>query len=124
MSLKIRQHPRMKDITVGDEVLCYRNQLYARVEEVFPAAVCVKLATLERGRARLRITPQLWRADDIENLSVCRYCGGREDLSIEDGAWIPYRICITCLSVRESRLPLEEPATHDPLAPASESQTH
>jgi hypothetical protein len=102
--MKIRQHPRMKDITVGDEVLCYRNHLYARVEEVFPAAVCVKLVSMDGPRRRLTVTPQLWRAEEIENLSVCRYCGGREDLVLEHGACVPSRVCRTCQSVLELSL--------------------
>src|ERR671917_1124301 len=97
--MKIRQHPRMKDIAIGDEVLCYQTQLYARVEEVFPAAVCVRLVTLQRKDLRLHVCPQLWRAEDIENLSVCRYCGGRDGLALEAGACIPYRVCMTCQSV-------------------------
>ena len=94
----------MKDIVVGDEVLCYRTQLYAQVEEVFPAAVCVRIATLDGKRMRLRICPQLCRAEDIENLSVCRYCGGREGLTMENGACVPFRVCGTCLSVLELSL--------------------
>ena len=97
--MKIRQHPRMKDIAIGDEVLCYQTQLYARVEEVFPAAVCVKLVTLQGKGLRLKVCPQLWRAEDIENLSVCRYCGGREGLALENTSGIPFRVCITCRSL-------------------------
>ncbi len=97
--MKIRQHPRMKDIAVGDEVLCYRTNLYAHVEEVFPAAVCVKLLTLDRRRRRFVLSPQLWRADDIENLSVCHYCGSRDGLTMENGTSIPQRVCFTCSSV-------------------------
>ncbi len=102
--MKIRQHPRMKDIAVGDEVLCYRTQLYAQVEEVFPAAVCVKLMTLHGKRMRPRVCPQLWRAEDIENLSVCRYCGGRDGLTREQASGIPFRVCMTCRSVLELSL--------------------
>ena len=97
--MKIRQHPRMKDIAVGDEVLCYSTQLYARVEEVFPAAVCVRLVTFQPERLRLIVRPQLWRAEDIENLSVCRYCGGREGLSLDGTSAIPFRVCVTCRTV-------------------------
>ena len=97
--MKIQQHPRMKDIAVGDEVLCYRTFLYARVEEVFPAAVCVKLVVFQSKRMRLSVCPQLWRAEDIENLSVCRYCGGREDLTLDGSSAVPYRVCVTCRSV-------------------------
>ncbi len=104
--MKIRQHPRMKDIAVGDEVLCYSNLLYARVEEVFPAAVCVKLVTFQTKRRRFLVCPQLWRAEDIENLSVCRYCGAREELSIDNSAPnIPFRVCATCRTVLDLYLP-------------------
>jgi hypothetical protein len=89
----------MHDIAPGDEVLCYRTNLYARVEEVFPAAVCVKLLILDHRRKRFVLTPQLWRAEDIENLSVCRYCGSRDGLAMENGTAIPLRICFTCRSV-------------------------
>lgn len=97
--MKIQQHPRMKDILVGDEVLCHTAQLYARVEEVFPAAVCVRLMTYQPQRKRLMILPALWRADDIENLSICRYCGGREDLTSDGTPMIPFRVCQTCRTV-------------------------
>lgn len=97
--MKIRQHPRMHDIALGDEVLCYRTNLYAYVEEVFPAAVCVKILVLDRRRKRFVLTPQLWRAEDIENLSVCRYCGSRDGLAMENGTAIPQRVCYTCRSV-------------------------
>ena len=80
--MKIHQHPRMRDIEIGDEVYSSKQQLFARVEEVFPAAVCVKVGILAVNRCmEIFVSPQLWRADDIENLSVCRYCGGREGLS-------------------------------------------
>ena len=102
--MKIRQHPRMNDIAIGDEVLCHRTQLYARVEEVFPAAVCVRLMTFDMERMRLRVSPQLWPADDIENLSVCHYCGSREGLTTERESYIPFRVCITCRSIRELSL--------------------
>jgi hypothetical protein len=102
--MKIQQHPRMKDIQIGDEVLCYRSQIYARVEEVFPAAVCVKIAVLRsvRDRVVLTSTPQLWRAEDIENLSVCHYCGSRADLRPERETGVPQRVCGTCRSVLSS----------------------
>ncbi|WP_029214989.1 hypothetical protein [Kallotenue papyrolyticum] len=102
--MKIQQHPRMKDIQVGDEVMCYRNHLYARVEEVFPAAVCVKIALLRSidGHPVMTYVPQLWRADEIENLSVCHYCGSRADLSIEQSTGAPFRVCSTCRSVLEA----------------------
>lgn len=99
--MKIQQHPRMKDITIGDEVVCHRNNLYARVEEVFPAAVCVKITIMRniRGRIVFSLLPQLWRADDIENVSVCRYCGSREELTTEHPTGTPSRVCAMCRSV-------------------------
>jgi hypothetical protein len=98
--MKIQQHPRMRDISIGDEVYSYRQQLFARVEEVFPAAVCVKLGILSaNGHLELLFSPQLWRADDIENLSVCRYCGVRSDLQPETGTGIPFRVCSNCCVV-------------------------
>jgi hypothetical protein len=98
--MKIRQHPRMRDISIGDEVYSYRQRLFARVEEVFPAAVCVKVGMLSvNGHLELFLSPQLWRADDIENLSVCRYCGGRDSLHSETGTGIPFRICDRCCLV-------------------------
>ena len=104
----------MQDIAIGDEVLCHCNHLYARVEEVFPAAVCVKLVALDGARMRLAVRAQLWRAEDIENLSVCRYCGGRDGLRMEDGACVPFRVCATCLSIRETSLSDDErPPTTD-----------
>jgi hypothetical protein len=97
MKMKIRQHPRMKNICIGDEVVCNPRQLYARVEEVFPAAVCVKLAVLHTmPTPELVVTPQLWRADDIENLSVCRYCASRDQLYTPCGTGIPFRVCADC----------------------------
>lgn len=99
--MKIQHHPRTKDIVIGDEVLCYRNRLYALVEEIFPAAVCVKLVVFNRRRKRFELVPQLWRVEDIENLSVCRYCGGRHELMMELAAGIPSRVCETCRTVLE-----------------------
>ena len=67
--MKISQHPRMRDIAIGDEVYSSKHQLFARVEEVFPAAVCVKVGVLSLSHyLELFVSPQLWRADDIENL--------------------------------------------------------
>ncbi len=99
--MKIRQHPRLHDIHIGDEVYSYRYQLFARVEETFPAAVCVKVGILSPNNSfELVITPQLWRAADIENLSICRYCGSRDDLEIEHpGIGIPCRICRHCRTI-------------------------
>lgn len=98
--MKIRPHPRMHQIVVGDHVYSYKWQLFARVEEVFPAAVCVRVAVLQIDpRVELSATPQLWRADDIENLSVCRYCGLREDLHLEVETGVPFHACGRCTVV-------------------------
>jgi hypothetical protein len=95
--MKIQQHPRMYDICVADEVYSYTRQLFARVEEVFPAAVCVKVALLSvHQRVDISVSPQLWRADDIENLSVCRYCGARDELALENATGVPFRVCLRC----------------------------
>ena len=95
--MKIVQHPRMYSIAVGDEVYCYPVQLFALVVETFPAAVCVRLGILSVTRTMdLIVSPQLWRADDIENLSVCRYCSNRDDLHPEVLTGIPFRICTCC----------------------------
>lgn len=100
--MKIRQHPRMRGISIGDDVYCYPQQLFARVEEVFPAAVCVKVGILSIKRhMELLLSPQLWRADDIENLSVCRYCGSRDELHFETGTGIPFRVCKSCLGASD-----------------------
>lgn len=98
--MKIRQHPRMHQVAVGDQVYSYKWHLFARVEEVFPAAVCVKVAALSLDRRiQLNAVPQLWRADDIENLSVCRYCGSREDLRLEAETGVPFHVCARCCVV-------------------------
>lgn len=90
----------MRGIAIGDDVYSHRFQLFSRVEEVFPAAVCVKLASLHHERYfELVISPQLWRADDIENLSVCRYCGRRDELIQEFETGIPLRVCAQCCPV-------------------------
>jgi hypothetical protein len=88
----------MAGITIGDEVYSHPRRLFAKVVETFPAAVCVKLGILslrEREPLELLFHPQLWRADDIENLSVCRHCGRRDDLQ-EQGSGVPYRVCAAC----------------------------
>jgi hypothetical protein len=109
--MKIRQHPRMSDISVGDEVYSYTRQLFARVEEVFPAAVCVKVAILMvDGDIDIRSSPQLWRADDIENLSVCRYCGAREPLALENETGVPFRVCGRCQVVPPGEHPQDQGA--------------
>lgn len=118
--MKITTHPRMENILVGDEVYSNQTHLYARVEETFPAAVCVKIGMLELSDAynrRLHLThlPQLWRADDIENLSVCRCCGTRHDLHNEHDSGVPYRICASC---RSAVSPLsDQGASHTQRAP-------
>lgn len=90
----------MRDILIGDEVYSFPQQLFACVAEVFPAAVCVKVGILSiNGSLEMIQSPQLWRADDIENLSVCRYCGSREGVKIEHGTGIPFRICARCRAV-------------------------
>ena len=97
VKFKIRQHPRMKDIQIGDEVICRSRHLFARVEEIFPAAVCVRLARLHVvPQTSLEIWPELWRADDIDNLSVCKYCATRDSLHLESDTGIPFRICAMC----------------------------
>lgn len=103
--MKIQQHPRMKDVLVGDEVLCYGSHLYARVEEVFPHAVCVRLVRVRSTwhGTHLESCPQLWRADEIENLSICQYCGGRDDTQSEPLAGIPFRTCALCASIQPTQ---------------------
>lgn len=104
MKLKIVQHPRMRDIVIGDEVYCQPLQLFARVVETFPSAVCVRIGMLTIQRSmELLFSPQLWRAEDIENLSVCRYCGSRDGLHNEVGTGIPFRVCDHCLAEHERR---------------------
>lgn len=101
--MKIIQHPRLNDISVGDEVYSLAHKLSALVVEVFPAAVCVKVGVLLRRRyMELLLDPQLWRADDIENLSVCHYCGKREDLCCEHGSDSMYSVCEHCRAMIES----------------------
>ena len=95
--MKIRQHPRLNDVIVGDEVYSYPHNLFANVSEVFPAAVCVRLGLLSiNGTLELISSPQLWRAEDIENLSVCRYCGSRDNVRVEHGTGVPFRVCEHC----------------------------
>ena len=97
--MKIVQHPRMRDITIGDEVYYHPLQLFARVVETFPAAVCVRIGILSIQRSmEIVLSPQLWRADDIENLSVCRHCGSRDRLHYEAWTGVPFRVCEQCLS--------------------------
>lgn len=97
MKLKITQHPRMHDITIGDEVYCHPLQLFAPVVDTFPAAVCVRVGVLSFQRTiDLLLAPQLWRAEDIENLSVCRYCHSRENLHDDALSGVPFRVCTDC----------------------------
>ncbi|NJP05243.1 MAG: hypothetical protein HC837_06240 [Chloroflexaceae bacterium] len=93
--MKIQQHPRMRNILIGDEVYNHPRRLYAQVADVFPSAVCVKVGIL-RDAQDLIMHPQLWRADEIENLSVCRFCGSREEVQMEYEDGIPFRICDGC----------------------------
>jgi hypothetical protein len=91
----------MRNISIGDEVYSCSNQLRAHVNEVFPAAVCVRVGVLERHRhLELISAPQLWRAEEIENLSICHCCGTRENLiedsMLEHGTGVPFRICAAC----------------------------
>jgi hypothetical protein len=107
--MKIRQHPRMVDIMVGDEVYSYPNNLFARVADVFPAAVCVKIGILSLDNPlEITLAPQLWRADDIENLSVCRYCGSRERINTVSGTGIPFRLCAECSSANADITELQD----------------
>jgi hypothetical protein len=93
----------MRDVAVGDEVYSYPQNLFARVADVFPAAVCVKIGILSLDdRLEITLAPQLWRADDIENLSVCRYCGSRENIRTAAGTGIPFRVCASCSPVDEA----------------------
>jgi hypothetical protein len=102
--MKIRQHPRMRDILVGDEVYSYPNKIFARVADVFPAAVCVKIGILSiEEPMEITLAPQLWKADEIENLSVCRYCGCREDIRTVTGTGIPFRVCRACSPLAEDQ---------------------
>lgn len=101
--MKIQRHPHIEDIAIGDEVLNYRTNMYARVEDIFPAAVCVRLAVVCRlgNRWETRDVGQVWRADEIENLSRCCYCGARDDLLTLQHTHTPRRVCETCHSVTQ-----------------------
>jgi hypothetical protein len=73
------------------------RHIVARVDDVFPAAVCVKVPILAlHGYFELLVSPQLWRADDIENVSVCRSCGSRDHLLPIQQTGVPFRICTRC----------------------------
>lgn len=114
--MKIQQHPQMQGIVVGDEVYSYDQQLFARVVETFPAAVCVRLGILSIAwPLELVLAPQLWRADDIANLSICRRCGSRENLYSESDTGVPFRLCRNCSQDNHSaHQPL--PARQNPAA--------
>lgn len=95
--MRIRPHPRLQNVAVGDEVYSTSSRLLARVAEIFPAAVCVKIGTLTLHRyPELILSPQLWRAEEIENLSVCRHCGSRHNLILEPDTEVPFRVCANC----------------------------
>ena len=55
----------------------------------------------------LTLTPQLWRADDIENLSACRYCGSREQIRTLSEAGIPFQVCQLCCPLNAEELTAE-----------------
>lgn len=103
--MKIIQHPRISGVNIGDEVYSVPNKLSAHVVEIFPAAVCVKVGVLlKRKHMELFLDPQLWRADDIENLSVCHYCGERDGLCFERDAGMPHSICARCKATIETTI--------------------
>ncbi|WP_298816944.1 hypothetical protein [Chloroflexus sp.] len=96
--MKIQSHPRLRGMMIGDEVYSYHYHLAARVADIFPAAVCVRIGVLSTETPlELSQLPQLWRADEIENLSVCRYCGTRDDVQVVHENGIPFRVCNQCL---------------------------
>lgn len=96
--MKIQPHPRLRGMMVGDEVYSYHYNLAAKVADIFPAAVCVRIGVLStESPMELSHTPQLWRADEIENLSVCRYCGTRDGVRVVSEQGIPFRVCVQCL---------------------------
>jgi hypothetical protein len=96
--MKIQSHPRLRGVMIGDEVYSYHYHLAARVADIFPAAVCVRIGVLSTETPmELSQTPQLWRADEIENLSVCRYCGARDNVRVVRENGIPFRVCTQCL---------------------------
>ncbi|WP_298407092.1 hypothetical protein [uncultured Chloroflexus sp.] len=98
--MKIQPHPRLHGIMIGDEVYSYHYHLAARVADIFPAAVCVRIDVLTTETPmELSHTPQLWRADEIENLSVCRYCGARDEVRVVRENGIPFRVCSRCVPV-------------------------
>ncbi len=97
--MKIQPHPRLQGVMIGDEVYSYHHNLAARVADIFPAAVCVRIGVLSTETPmELSHTPQLWRADDIENLSVCRYCGAREGVRVVNDYGSPIGVCEQCLA--------------------------
>jgi hypothetical protein len=114
--MKIQRHPRIQDIAVGDEVLSYHTNIVARVHDVFPAAVCVRIAVVCRVASRweTREVGQVWRADEIENVSRCCYCGARDDLHTLQHTAPPRRICGTCHSVMLLSHPVPMIEAHAP----------
>jgi hypothetical protein len=65
----------MRDIVIGDEAYL-QAALFFALRRSFPP-VCVKVGILSVSSPGSADLPQLWRADDIENLGVCRH--GRRD---------------------------------------------
>jgi hypothetical protein len=101
--MRIRTHPKLRSMHVGDEVYSLREHIYACVTAIFPAAVCVHTITLSwQHGATLQAAPQLWCAEDIENLSICRSCGLRDDLACESPTGAPFRLCRSCRHPRGS----------------------
>ena len=95
--MKIQQHPRVSGLHIGDEVYSTSRHLIACVSDVFPAAVCVRVLQLQTAREwSIHVLPELWSADEIENLSVCRSCGCRDQLQMLVEADIPYQMCEAC----------------------------
>ncbi len=100
--MKIRTHPRLHNMTIGDEVYSPLRHLYARVEALFPAAVCVRVGVLAQKPENLELvtSPELWSAEEVINLSVCRICGGRSDLHTRLWQRIPFHVCDECASIQ------------------------
>lgn len=92
----------MQNVTVGDEVYSPSRQLYARVEALFPAAVCVRIGVMSNHHHHIELvaSPQLWSAEDIVNLSICHVCGSRELLQREERSSIPFHICAECAGMQ------------------------
>lgn len=99
-------------MAVGDEVYSPLRHLYARVEALFPAAVCVRVGVLAKSRTNLELitSPELWGAEEVINLSVCRICGGRSDLHTRLWQRIPFHVCDDCAGIQAPGAPGSEPA--------------